>query len=251
VRDPAHLNVDSMNLTLGRHPFRAILDEKAMTPNIQIDPFAAQRENMVNAQLRARGIRDDRVLTAMAHVPRHEFVSGEYRDQVYEDHPIPIGEGQTLSQPYIVALMLEALSLTPSDAVLEIGTGSGYVTALLCELTRQVYSVERLATLARTAEATLGRLGYTNASVWTGDGSQGLPERAPFDAIVVSAAAPQVPQALFAQLREGGRMVLPVGPAHAQDLQLVRKSEGQAVVADLEGCRFVPLIGGQGYRSGW
>ncbi len=222
-----------------------------MPPDIQTDLFASQREGMVNEQLRARGIRDENVLAAMTRVPRHEFVSAEYRDQAYEDHPLPIGEGQTLSQPYIVAIMLEVAALAPSDAVLEIGTGSGYVTALLCELTHQVYSVERIASLARDAEATLARLGYVNVSVWTGDGSQGLPERAPFDAIVVSAAAPRVPEALFAQLREGGRMVIPVGPAHAQELQLVRKVESQAVITDLEGCRFVPLIGGQGYRSGW
>jgi protein-L-isoaspartate(D-aspartate) O-methyltransferase len=187
----------------------------------------------------------------MLHVPRHEFVSEDYRDQVYEDHPIPIGEGQTLSQPYIVAVMLEALALNQSDAVLEIGTGSGYQTALLSELTRQVYSVERHASLARAAQATLAHLGDTNVKVLVGDGSHGLPEHAPFDAIVVSAAAPQIPPPLFEQLREGGRMVIPVGPAHAQELQLVRKHAGQPVVSNLEGCRFVPLIGSEGYRSGW
>jgi len=222
-----------------------------VTPQTQIDSYVAPRRNMVESQLRARGIRDERVLAAMLHVPRHEFISEDYRDQVYEDHPIPIGEGQTLSQPYIVAIMLEALKLDPSDAVLEIGTGSGYQTALLSELTRRVYSVERHALLARTAQATLARLGYTDVEVMLGDGSHGLSERAPFDAIVVSAAAPQIPPPLFDQLREGGRMVIPVGPAHAQDLQLVRKHGGQPVVADLEGCRFVPLIGSEGYSSGW
>jgi protein-L-isoaspartate(D-aspartate) O-methyltransferase len=222
-----------------------------MAAEIQTDPFAAPRRSMVESQLRARGIRDERVLTAMFHVPRHEFVSGEYRDQVYEDHPIPIGQGQTLSQPYIVAIMLEALALDPSHAVLEVGTGSGYQTALLCELTRKVYSMERHAALAHTAQATLARLGYTNVEVSLGDGSHGLPDRAPFDAIVVSAAAPQIPPPLFEQLREGGRMVIPVGPAHAQELQLVRKQAGQPVVTNLEGCRFVPLIGSEGYRSGW
>jgi protein-L-isoaspartate(D-aspartate) O-methyltransferase len=147
--------------------------------------------------------------------------------------------------------MLEALALNASDAVLEIGTGSGYQTALLAEMTRQVYSVERHASLARTAQATLACLGYTNVEVVLGDGSHGLSERAPFDAIVVSAAAPQIPPPLIEQLREGGRMAIPVGPAHAQELQLVRKQAGQPVVETLEGCRFVPLIGSEGYPSGW
>jgi len=222
-----------------------------MTAESPVDSFFAQRRGMVDSQLRARGIRDERVLAAMLHVPRHEFVSAEYHDQVYEDHPIPIGEGQTISQPYIVAIMLQALALAPSDVVLEVGTGSGYQTALLAELTRQVYSIERHVSLARAAQATLARLGYHNVEVVRGDGSHGLPERAPFDAIVVSAAAPQIPPPLFEQLREGGRMVIPVGPAHAQELQLVRKQEGQPVVTNLEGCRFVPLIGSEGYRSGW
>jgi protein-L-isoaspartate(D-aspartate) O-methyltransferase len=222
-----------------------------VTAETQADFYLAQRRSMVESQTRARGIRDNRVLAAMLHVPRHEFVSEEYRAQVYEDHPIPIGEGQTLSQPYIVAVMLERLALDPSDAVLEVGTGSGYQTALLSELTRQVYSVERHASLVRTAQATLARLGYANVEVLLGDGSHGLPERAPFDAIVVSAASPQIPPPLFEQLREGGRLVIPVGPPHAQELQLVRKQAGQPVVTNLEGCRFVPLIGAEGYRSGW
>jgi len=222
-----------------------------MAAETQTDSYLAQRRSMVESQLRARGIRDNRVLAAMFHVPRHEFVSEEDRAQVYEDHTIPIGEGQTLSQPYIVAVMLERLALDPSDAVLEVGTGSGYQTALLSELTRQVYSVERHASLARTAQATLARLGYTNVEVLLGDGSHGLPERAPFDAIVVSAASPQIPPPLFEQLGEGGRMIIPVGPPHAQELQLVRKQADQLVVTNLEGCRFVPLIGDEGYRSGW
>jgi protein-L-isoaspartate(D-aspartate) O-methyltransferase len=222
-----------------------------VAPETQIDSFLTQRRSMVESQLRARGIRDERVLAAMFRVPRHEFVSEEHRDQVYEDHPIPIGEGQTISQPYIVAIMLEALAFNPSETVLEIGTGSGYQTALLAELVRQVYSVERYASLARAAQATLARLGFNNVAVILGDGSRGLPDRAPFDAIVVSAAAPQIPPPLFEQLREGGRMVIPVGPAHAQELQLVRKHEGQPVVTSMEGCRFVPLIGSEGYRSGW
>jgi len=222
-----------------------------MSPETQAEQFAAQREQMVNTQLRARGISDERVLAAMSHVPRHEFAAEEYREQAYEDHPVPIGEGQTLSQPYIVAIMLEALSLNGSEKVLEVGTGSGYQTALLAELAREVYSIERHASLAHSAENVLRKLGYRNVSVIVGDGSQGLPDQAPFDAIIVSAAAPRMPSALFEQLQEGGRMIVPVGPAHAQDLQLVRKLHGEPVVDNLEGCRFVPLIGGQGYPEGW
>jgi protein-L-isoaspartate(D-aspartate) O-methyltransferase len=221
-----------------------------MAADTQADSFLRQRRIMVESQLRARGIRDERLLAAMLRAPRHEFVLAD-RDQVYEDHPIPIGEGQTLSQPYIVAVMLEAIALDPADTVLEIGTGSGYQTALLSELTRHVYSVERHASLARTAEATLARLAYVNIDILVGDGSRGLPEHAPFDTIVVSAAAPRIPPPLFEQLRDGGRMVIPVGPAHAQDLQLVRKHAGHPVISNLEGCRFVPLIGSEGYPSGW
>jgi protein-L-isoaspartate(D-aspartate) O-methyltransferase len=216
-----------------------------------VERFAAERQQMVESQLRARGIRDQRVLAAMAKVPRHEFVAEGYREQAYEDHPIAIAEGQTLSQPYIVAIMLQAATLEPSNKVLEIGTGSGYQTALLAELAAQVYSVERHASLAQHAEAVLARLGYANVNVFVGDGSQGMPEEAPFDVIVVSAAAPQIPRPLFEQLREGGRMVIPVGPAHAQELQLVRKRDGQPVVTAMEGCRFVPLIGSGGYVSSW
>lgn len=222
-----------------------------MSAESQLDEFAVQRELMVSAQLRSRGISDERVLAAMAHVPRHEFVDEEYQEQAYEDHPVPIGEGQTLSQPYIVAIMLQVLGLTGSEKVLEIGTGSGYQTALLAELAHEVYSLERHASLAHCAEDVLHRLGYVNVCVLVGDGSQGLPDHAPFDAIIVSAAAPRIPPSLFEQLREGGRMIVPVGPAYAQQLQLVRKNGGQAMVEDLEGCRFVPLIGGQGYPEGW
>jgi protein-L-isoaspartate(D-aspartate) O-methyltransferase len=206
------------------------------------DRFALERQHMVETQLRARGIRDERLLGAMARVPRHEFVDPRYRDQAYEDHPLPIGAGQTVSQPYIVALMVERLSLQPSSIVMEIGTGSGYLTALLGELAQHVYSIERHAQLARQAEAILAGLGVTNVTVLVGDGSKGLPEHAPYDAIIVSAAASQVPPALFEQLREGGRMIIPVGLPEAQELQLVRKREGKPLITVLEGCRFVPLI---------
>lgn len=215
------------------------------------DAFVADRLDMVEKQLRVRGIRDTRVLDIMARVPRHEFVSENFRAQAYEDHPIPIGEGQTISQPLIVAIMLDVLSLQPADTVLEIGTGSGYQTALLAELARHVHSIERHASLAAQAETTLHRLGYRNLTIFTGDGSRGLPDRAPFDAIVVSAAAPQIPPPLFQQLKEGGRMVIPVGPEAAQQLQFVLKRQGVPVITVLEPCRFVPLIGSEAYPSGW
>jgi protein-L-isoaspartate(D-aspartate) O-methyltransferase len=216
-------------------------------PSESDDPFVVQRKRMVNSQIRRRGIRDSRVLDAMAKVPRHEFVAEQYSLQAYEDHPIQIGEGQTISQPYIVARMLEALALIPSDVVLEIGTGSGYQTALLAELSHYIYSVERHAALAEMAKANLTRLGYRNVTISVGDGSHGMPEKAPFDGIVVSAAAPQVPASLFEQLREGGRLVIPVGPSQYQELQLVRKQGDSAETTRLESCRFVPLIGAHGY----
>jgi protein-L-isoaspartate(D-aspartate) O-methyltransferase len=205
---------------------------------------AAARRAMVDSQLRARGISDELVLEAMARVPRHEFVAPQYRNQAYEDHPLPIGESQTISQPYIVAITLQALKLDPKFRVLEIGTGSGYQTALLAELTSHAYSVERRPALAESARANLLRLGYSNVTVIAADGSAGLPAAAPFDAIAVSAAAASIPPPLLEQLGEGGRMVIPVGPATAQELQLVTKHEGQPRVVRMEGCRFVPLVVG-------
>jgi protein-L-isoaspartate(D-aspartate) O-methyltransferase len=218
-----------------------------MAADAKLDPFAKDRQQMVDSQLRYRGLRDARVLDAMARVPRHEFVPENYRSQAYEDHPIPIGEGQTISQPLIVAVALQFLSLEPTDKVLEIGTGSGYQAALLAELAQHVYSVERHSRLAQQAEAALRRLGYNNLTIVTGDGTQGLPEFAPYDAIVVSAAAPQIPASLFQQLKESGRMVIPVGPAETQQLQLVRKTQGVPVITVLEPCRFVPLIGAEAW----
>jgi protein-L-isoaspartate(D-aspartate) O-methyltransferase len=203
-----------------------------------------QREQMVRTHIAERGIRDGRVLDAMRNVPRHEFVSETFRSDAYEDHPLPIGEEQTISQPYIVAAMLEHLALRSNERVLEVGTGSGYVTALLALLSAEVYSVERHARLAISAEITLRRLGYRNVKIRVGDGSRGWAEYAPFDAILVSAATAEMPPALFEQLREGGRMMVPVGPSSCQELQLVRKVRGQPVVKIFEGCRFVPLVGG-------
>src|ERR1700693_5053751 len=192
-----------------------------MSSSFEGEPFTILRRRMVDSQLRARGIRDERVLDAMLRVPRHQFAPERYRDQAYEDHPLPIGEGQTISQPYIVARMLDALAIKPRSKVLEVGTGSGYLTALLAELAAQVVSVERHAALADTARELLGRLGYTNVRVIVGDGSQGFAEAARYDAIIVSAAAAEVPPALVEQLAEGGRMIIPVGPADSQQLQLI------------------------------
>jgi protein-L-isoaspartate(D-aspartate) O-methyltransferase len=199
---------------------------------------------MVRTQLADRGIRDFRVLGAMRDVPRHEFVAESLRQDAYEDHPLPIGAEQTISQPYIVAIMLQHLQLQPTDRILEVGTGSGYVTALLATLCAEVYSVERHAELAFSAERRLARLGYANVKIRVGDGSRGWPEYSPYDAILVSAAAWEVPPLLFDQLREGGRMVVPVGPGSSQELQLIRKVGGQAEMRNLEGCRFVPLVEG-------
>lgn len=204
--------------------------------------FEAQRERMVRQQLEERGIRDVRVLDALRSVPRHQFVAEEFRDQAYEDHPLPIGEGQTISQPYMVGLMLEHLELCIADRVLEVGTGSGYATALLSVLCAEVFSVERYASLALSAETMLRRLEYCNVRIRAGDGSLGWCEYAPFDAVVVSAATSEVPAQLFLQLREGGRMILPVGPPSCQELQLVRRINGQPDVTVFEACRFVPLI---------
>jgi protein-L-isoaspartate(D-aspartate) O-methyltransferase len=215
-----------------------------MTPSAEATVFSNLRLRMVDSQLRGRGIADERVLGAMTRVPRHEFTAERFRDQAYEDHPLPIGEGQTISQPYIVALMLEALELKSSDRILEIGTGSGYVTALLAELTAEVFSVERHAVLADQARELLAGMGYRNVKVIVGDGTRGFPEFAPYDAILVSAATREVPGALLEQLVEGGRMIIPVGPADSQQLQLIRIRDGQPRISLRELCRFVPLVSG-------
>ncbi|HEX8814826.1 MAG TPA: protein-L-isoaspartate(D-aspartate) O-methyltransferase [Terriglobales bacterium] len=221
-----------------------------MTTNTQADAFRAQRRKMMDDQLLRRGIRDERVLDAMAEVPRHEFVARDLWSEAYEDHPLPIGDDQTLSQPYIVAAMLEALKLTPSATVLEVGTGSGYQTAILAEIAKRVFSIERLPGLADPAAKRLSHLGYENVTIVVGDGSLGLPEYAPYDGIVVSAASPAVPPALLGQLKENGRMIIPVGPSQAQRLYLIQKHNGEIIAEWLEGCRFVPLIGAQGYKLG-
>lgn len=212
---------------------------------LQRDSQELKREQMVRSQIAERGIRDSRVLAAMGSVPRHEFVPESLWQDSYEDHPLPIGEGQTISQPYIVAAMLEHLALQASNRVLEIGTGSGYVTALLSELCGEVFSVERYASLASVAEAILLRLGCRNVKIKVGDGSLGWSEHAPFDAILVSAATAEVPPALIEQLKEGGRLMIPVGSPTSQELWLTRKLDGRPETRVLEGCRFVPLVGGE------
>jgi protein-L-isoaspartate(D-aspartate) O-methyltransferase len=213
-----------------------------MWTDSQTARYAKARGEMVETQLRRRGIRDERVLQAMSLVPRHEFVPPEFKEQSYEDRPLPIGEGQTISQPYIVAIMLEALALTPTDRVLEVGTGCGYLTALLSQLCQHVYSLELHQSLAHQAQAVLQRLGYANTAVLVGDGSQGFAQCAPYQAVIVSAATAEIPRPLLDQLVEGGRMVIPVGPSEAQQLQFIRKQAGNPVVTVLEGCRFVPLL---------
>ena len=209
------------------------------------EPFAAARQRMVRDQLTgpARDITNARVLAAMGKVPRHEFVPERLRAQAYGDCPLPIGHGQTISQPYIVAFMTERLELKPNERVLEIGTGSGYQAAVLGELGAQVYTIEIIEDLARRAAADLQRLGYTNVHVRAGDGFRGWPEAAPFDAIIVTCAPEKVPRPLIDQLKDGGRMILPLGPLGSQELVVLRKQAGQVEQREVLPVRFVPMTG--------
>ena len=209
-----------------------------------------RRRLMVSQQLEARGIRDSRVLDAMRTVPRHLFVPESYRFQAYEDCPLPIGHGQTISQPYIVALMLEALKLTGHERVLEVGTGSGYQAALLGRLAEQVYTVEIIPELTRRAQETLSELGCQNVHVETANGSVGWKAAAPYDAIIVAAAAPSTPRSLCDQLAEGGRLIVPVGDLYGQDLLRVHNQHGKLLTTNLGLCAFVPLVGEAGWKSG-
>jgi protein-L-isoaspartate(D-aspartate) O-methyltransferase len=201
------------------------------------------RQKMVADQLQRRGIRDPRVLAAMAKVRRDLFVPTDEQPHAYADRALNIDCGQTISQPYIVALMTESLELTGSESVLEIGTGSGYQTALLCELSRWVFSIERHAELSEHANAVLKALCYENFTLTVEDGTYGHREGAPFDRIIVTAAAQRMPQSLFEQLCEGGTLVIPLGTSESQELKAIRKINGQPVVRELSGCRFVPLVG--------
>lgn len=211
--------------------------------------FEKERGRMVDEQIAARGVRDPRVLAAMRRVPRHEFMPEAMRVQAYGDHAMPIGEGQTISQPYIVALMSELLELRGEERVLEIGTGSGYQAAVLAELSRKVYTIERVKVLADRARATLDRLGYRTVAMKVYDGTYGWKEMAPFDAIIVTAAAPDVPAALVEQLTEGGRLVIPVGERFSQVLMKVVKSASGVVTQTSIPCMFVPLIGAHGWKE--
>jgi protein-L-isoaspartate(D-aspartate) O-methyltransferase len=205
--------------------------------------FAALRQRMVKDQLGPRGIRNDRVLMAMGKVPREEFVSEDLREKAYADQPLSIGQDQTISQPFIVALMTEQLRPQPTDRVLEVGTGSGYQTAVLAELVKEIYTIEIIEPLAQSASARLSRLGYQNAHVKNGDGYAGWPEVAPFDAIIVTCAPDKVPPPLASQLKEGGRMIVPVGTGLDQQLFLLEKKAGQLVETAILPVRFVPMIG--------
>ncbi len=220
-----------------------------MNAALPLDPYSDARRLMVEQQLTARGIRDERVLAAMERVPRHEFVPAYNAAEAYEDHPIVIGESQTISQPFMVGSMLEHAAIKPADMVLEVGTGSGYQTALLAELAAEVFSVEWFAALAESAQRILAHLNYANVVISTGDGSLGLASAAPFDVIIVAAAAPAAPPPLVEQLREGGRLVVPVGGVYEQELYVVRKVNGAAYPQRLYGCKFVPLVGAHGQRD--
>ncbi len=205
--------------------------------------YERQRYRMVERQIRKRGVRNSRVLAAMEKVPRHRFVPEDSSEHAYEDSPLSIGKGQTISQPYMVAVMTESAVPEAHERVLEVGTGSGYQTAILAELAREVYSIERIPELAERAKGLLGRLGYENVFIRVGDGSEGWGEMAPFDAIVVTAGAPDIPEPLVEQLGLGGRLVIPIGSSHHQTLCTVRKETKSIRKEEGTGCVFVPLIG--------
>ena len=212
-------------------------------------PVPPERTRMVDEQLRGRDIGDQRVLEAMERVPRELFVPDDLRTRAFDDAALPIGGGQTISQPYMVARIVEELGLDGDERVLDVGTGSGYQAAVLAELAGEVHTIERIPELAERARRNLAAAGYGRVTVHVGDGSRGLPEHAPYDTIAVAAAAPGFPQALYDQLRAGGRLVVPVGGRHGQRLEvIVRSPEGPAVLRSVP-CRFVPLLGEEGFEG--
>lgn len=214
-----------------------------------MDPYQSEREQMVDYQIASKGVKDENVLAAMRKVPRHRFVSEEARPYAYVDSPVRIGKGQTISQPYIVALMTELLQVQPEHRVLDVGTGSGYQAAILGELAAEVYSIERHPELAEPAQVALEALGYENIQVHVGDGTEGYAPAAPYDRIIVAAAAPSVPQALLDQLADGGRLVIPVGPRYSQRLEVWERKGGQYKQSSNIPVVFVPLIGKQGWEG--
>lgn len=222
---------------------------KSASEAARAEGYAGQRRAMVEEQIRDRGVHSPRVLEAMLGVPRHLFVPEDSLAGAYSDQPLPIGEGQTISQPYMVAVMTEALELKGDERVLEVGTGSGYQAAVLSLLAAEVYTVENHASLALAAQRLLAQLGYTNVHVHAGDGTLGFPGAAPYGGIVVTAAAPRIPPPLVEQLAEGGRLVIPVGQADQQELLQVRKTGGKTTSSLLHYCRFVPLVGRYGWQN--
>jgi protein-L-isoaspartate(D-aspartate) O-methyltransferase len=226
--------------------FTFLIDQSVAKEGLDPAPEAwlrAKREGMLATQIKARGINDSRVLQAMGKVERHRFVPSHLIGQAYGDYPLPIGQGQTISQPYIVSLMTELLELKGNEKVLEIGTGSGYQAAVLAEIVKEVYTIEIVEPLARSAKERLQELGYKNIKVKAGDGYQGWPEAAPFEAILVTAAPDHIPEPLIRQLKEGGRMVLPVGTYPYQELKKIIKKSGRAEVSNILPVLFVPMTG--------
>lgn len=212
-------------------------------------PYETELNEMISRQLAGRGIADRRVLEAFRFVPRHEFVPARLSGEAYADYPLPIGEGQTISQPYMVALMTQLLRLKGNERVLEVGTGSGYQTAILAVLSSEVYSIERLEPLAQKAKNTLDRLGYKNIKIKAGDGTLGWEEHAPYDGIIVTAAAPDIPHSLVKQLKDSARMVIPIGGAFSQVLTVIEKKGLKIDASEIAGCVFVPLIGKEGWNK--
>ncbi len=214
--------------------------------SVSSENYTAKREAMVSRQIAARGVNDPKVLEAMRKVERHKFVPEKHRPRAYNDHPLPIGDGQTISQPYIVALMTDALELDGSEKILEIGTGSGYQAAVLAEICKHVYTIEIVESLGKRAEKTLSELGYDNISVKIGDGYKGWKAHSPFDAIIVTCAPARIPEPLKRQLAEGGRMIIPVGESYAQELVLLTKIKGKVKKQSITPVRFVPMVGKDG-----